>query len=75
MAGYTIHRRALVGTTILASHVGVARHNFAAMMAIRRFCGHKSFEILQSCRISKAESGHIVCREPFSKNDDKSILA
>ena len=65
----------MVGTTILASHVGVARHNFAAMMAIRGFCGHKSFEILQSCLISKAESGHIVCREPFSKNDDKSILA
>ena len=75
MAGYTIHRRALVGTTILASHLGFVGHNFAAMMAIGGFCGHKSFAILQSCLISKAELGHTVCGEPFSKNNDKSILA
>ena len=61
MAGYTHHRRALVGTTILASHAGFVGHNFAAMMAIREFCGHKSFAILQSCPIGKAEPGHTVC--------------
>jgi hypothetical protein len=53
MAGYTLYRRALVGTTILASHVGVVRHNFAAMVAIRGFCDHISFAILQSCPIGK----------------------